>query len=233
MRAVNLIPGDYGRHSAGASVGRLGAAHALIGLLVLALAVVLLYVFTGNTISQRRAELVTLHQQVAQARSQAGSLTDYAKFEQLAQKRADTVRELAAARFDWASALSDLAKVMPANASLQSLSATVAPNVSAAGSSSSSSSGVRADIDAPAFVLAGCTSSQDDVAQLMSRLRLINNVTRVTLDSSAAGNGQGGVSSVSGGGGCSADGPSFNIVVFFSPLSAAATSLLSTSGGTP
>jgi Tfp pilus assembly protein PilN len=129
------------------------------------------------------------------------------------------VRELASSRFDWHTALEDLSKVVPTNTVLQSLSATVSPTTSAAGGSSGAAGGIRGAIDSPAFDMTGCTANQDEVAQLMSRLRLINGVTRVTLGQS--------VKSASGAGSSStstpstrtcAGGPSFDMVVFFQPM---------------
>jgi hypothetical protein len=93
---------------------------------------------------------------------------------------------------------------------------------------------VRADLSAPAFELKGCTSSQDDVARLMSRLRLINDVSRVTLEDSAKqASGQSGTSvGTSTTGGCKAGSPTFDMVVFFQPLSTGVGTVGATTGGT-
>jgi Tfp pilus assembly protein PilN len=216
MKAVNLIPRDARRSGVGPSFGKLGASHFLIALLVIALGFTTVYVLASNTVSKRQSQLAGLKQQYTRVKAQVARLNTYTDFEQLAQKRQATVREIAASRFDWHSALSDLSKVVPANTSLQSLVATTSPTVSGGGSGSSSSA-VRGDISAPAFELKGCTGTQDEVAQLMSRLRVINGVTRVTLeDSATSGSGSTGVSSSSSGG-CTANGPTFDMVVFFQP----------------
>jgi hypothetical protein len=74
----------------------------------------------------------------------------------------------------------------------------------------------------PALELTGCTKSQDDVARLMSRLRLINGVTRVTLGDAQKQNGAAGATAGTGGAsgsqGCPANAPTFDLVVFFKPL---------------
>ncbi len=143
------------------------------------------------------------------------------------------MRQLAATRFDWYDALSDLAKVVPANTSLQSLFASVAPGTGTGASTGSGAgtggsgiaSSLRSAISAPAFELVGCTATQDDVARLMSRLRLINGVTRVTLGDSQKPDTAQPATSVSGSGssaGCQANAPTFNLVVFFQPLPGAA-----------
>jgi Tfp pilus assembly protein PilN len=194
-------------------------------LLAIAVLFVTVYVTTSNTISDRQTKLATLQTQVAQVRTEAASLSHYVSFEQLAKQRVATVRQIVASRFDWQAALSSLSKVVPANTSLQSLLATVAPGASVSGAGGSTG-GLRAAINVPAFELKGCTHTQDDVASLMSRLRLINGVTRVTLsDSQKAAGAQPGAtvtstssSGASSAGGCPATGPSFDLVIFFSPL---------------
>jgi Tfp pilus assembly protein PilN len=226
MRAVNLIPGDA--RSAGGmrlSLG-LGPGTTVIGVLGAAVLFVSVYVLTSNTISDRQAKLATLQSQVTQVQAQASRLANYAAFVKLAQARVDTVRQIASSRFDWHAALADLSKVIPANASFQSLTGTVAPGagVSGAGGTASSSS-LRGDIAAPAFEMQGCTQTQDDVARLMSRLRLINGVQRVTLASSVKQDGDqtGAAVTTSGSGaaaGCGKNAPTFDLVVFFAPLPA-------------
>lgn len=213
MRAVNLIPREARRGGVTPSLGKLGAPHAVIGLLVVVLAFVTVYVLASNTVSSRKSQLASVQQQVSRMRAEVTNLQKYQQFEKLAQDRAQTVRQIAATRFDWHGALSNLSKVVPSNTSLQSLVATISPNTSGAGSGAGPAGSVRGDIDAPAFELKGCTASQDEVAQLMSRLRLIDGVTRVTLEDSTKPGGAN--SSAPTQGACS--GPTFDMVVFFNP----------------
>jgi hypothetical protein len=126
------------------------------------------------------------------------------------------VSGIAATRFPWHTALSDLAEVVPANTSFQTLSGTVAPGASAGGAGAGSGN-LRGAITTPALELSGCTASQDEVAQLMSRLRLIDGVTRVTLASSQRPNTSSS-NGASGTPGCVAGGANFDMVVFFQTL---------------
>ena len=173
--------------------------------------------------------------EVAQEQALAARLASYAKFAQLAQARAQTVRQIAATRFDWHGALSDLSKVVPANTSLQSLTASVSPTATVEGggiTGSGAGTGLRSDISSPALELTGCTKTQDDVARLMSRLRLINGVTRVTLGDSHKQDSAQAATAVSSGAGsptgssathdCGPNTPTFDLVVFFAPLPGAA-----------
>jgi Tfp pilus assembly protein PilN len=232
VKAVNLLPSGTSRvRGGGLSLGQLGPVHFVLAALAVVLAYVTVYVLTNNTISQRKSQIAALHQQLDQEQAVIARFNAYRQFEKLAQARDQTVRQIASSRFDWHGALSDLSKVMPANASLQGLLATVAPGASVSGPGGStggaslSTSGLRGAIAAPAFELRGCTATQDDVARLISRLRLIDGVQRVTLADStkaagqpAAGGANSTVGSAPGSGGCSGTGPAFDLVVFFQPI---------------
>lgn len=244
MRAVNLIPADSRGRSRGPSTGMQIPVFVLLGFLAAAVALVTVYVLTNNTITSRQATITSLKAQVAQEQAAANRLGEFSKFSQLAQTRIGTVRSIAAARFDWHTALVDLSKVVPSNTTLQSIVGTVVPGASAGGGSSSS---LRADVTAPAFELTGCTANQDDVARLMSRLRLIDGVTRVSFSNSQESNtatpSGGGASGGSGAQTCVANAPQFDLTVFFTPVVNAGpngvtavsgvTATSGTTGGTP
>ena len=221
MRAVNLIPDDSRRGWRGPVGGSGGSVYVLLGALAVALALVTLYVLTTNRISDQKAKVAGLQAQASQAQSAAARLAPYVEFAMLAQARTATVRGIASSRFDWHGALAGLSRVVPANTSLQSLVGTVVPGVTVGGAGGSATgASLRGDVSAPAFELTGCSDSQDDVARLVSRLRLIDGVTHVSLeDTQKSANGQSGASVSSGsGGGCPKGSPTFDMVVFFTPL---------------
>lgn len=221
MRAVNLIPADSrGRGgNRGPSTGMQVPVYALLAVLTAAVALVTVYVLTNNSIASRTATLSSLNAQVTQEQAAVARLGVFTKFSQLAQTRVGTVRSIAAARFDWHAALTDLSKVVPANTTLQSLVGTVVPGASPGGGGSGGTGQLRTAVSAPAFELTGCTRSQDDVARLISQLRLINGVTRVTFSNSQVSNT---ASAPAGPGGspqgCGANAPTFDLVVFFQPV---------------
>ena len=96
----------------------------------------------------------------------------------MAETRIQTVKDLAASRFDWEQALRDISRAIPADVTLTSIDGSIS---SGAGGSTS----VRSAIDVPAVELKGCTLGQKQVATLLSRLRSVDGVTRVTLTKSA------------------------------------------------
>jgi hypothetical protein len=74
--------------------------------------------------------------------------------------------------------------------------------------------------------MSGCTKTQDDVARLMSRLRLINGVTRVTLSDTQKQDAAQAAVAVAGATGagatnCGTGTPSFDLVIFFKPIAGA------------
>lgn len=231
MKAVNLLPEGSQRGGSGGTPISFGPGFIVLGVLGLVLVLVTVYVLTSNKISDRRAKLANVQQQLAQTQAQARELGPFATYARLAQARVATVRQIASSRFDWHAALADLSRVMPAGVALQSLTATVAPGVSVPGGSSSGGSGatstLRGDISAPAFEMHGCAGSHDAVAALMSRLRVMNGVQRVTLADSVKATGNSGTpattSTTPSASAITACGPhpaSFDLVLFFTPLPA-------------
>jgi Tfp pilus assembly protein PilN len=230
MRAVNLIPADSRGRSKGPSTGMQVPVYVLLGFLAAAVALVTVFVLTNNSISSKTAQLSNLKTQVAQEQAAASRLGEFSKFSSLAQTRIGTVKSIASARFDWHTALVSLSQVVPADTTLQSIVGTVVPGASSGGGGATSP--LRADVVAPAFDLTGCTANQDDVARLMSRLRLINGVTRVSFSDSQI-TGTAAASSSSSTQGCPGNAPTFDLTVFFTPIAnAGAQGVTSISGTT-
>jgi len=176
VRAVNLIPTDERR---GASRGaRPAGAYIVIAALAVLVVLVSLYAVAGKRVSDRRAELARVTQQADAAQARADALAPFARFATLSQKRVATVTSLAESRFDWAHVMHEVGRVIPADAWLTSLTGTVSPGVSLDGAGSQSGS-LRSALGGPAIEIIGCTTSQSNVARMMSRMRLIDGVTRV------------------------------------------------------
>ena len=138
----------------------------------------------------RRRRLRPLHQrgQGAQGQPRPGQrsrtrppssvppqLKPYADFQTLAQDRASTVQALASARFDWEQSLRDLSRALPVQR-LPQLAQGLRRRRRRRRLGPSQLDRLR-----PALELSGCTRSQPAVATLMSRLRNVQGVTRVSL----------------------------------------------------
>jgi Tfp pilus assembly protein PilN len=233
MRAVNLLPSDL-RGAAPAAPGARPerervegfGAYVVLGALALCVALLAVYVLATNTVKQKTADLAEVSAQADAAADAAAKLKPYADFEAMANARVQTVRDLAAARFDWEQALRDLSRAVPADVKLQSLNGDM--GLPGTGGSSNGDS-LRGSIKAPAISLGGCASSQQGVARLMARLRAVDGVTRVTLSKSEKGDDA--ASACSG-----PNPPSFSTVVFFersAALSAFASPAQDTASSSP
>lgn len=213
MRAVNLIPSEAGHGGRGGGTGP----WIVLGALGLLLAGVIAYVLTNNTLVERRAQFASLQTQAQAAQAQANAMRPYREFAALAQARVETVRQLGAARFDWHRAFAQLAQVIPGDVWLTSLLGTVTTGVSVDGAGSGDTSSVRAALPNPAIEVSGCTTGHDEVARLISRLRLMSGVVRVALADSTKDESSGGGSDCRYG---HSRFPQFGLVVFFEPLPA-------------
>jgi hypothetical protein len=101
--------------------------------------------------------------------------------------------------------------VIPDDVWLSSLNGTVAPGVSVSGGDSGGASDLRSAIPNPAIEISGCTVAHESVVRLISRLRLLRDVQRVSLADSSKNTG----------GDCQhghTNFPQFHLVVFFTPI---------------
>jgi Tfp pilus assembly protein PilN len=214
MRAVNLLTPDLrstpkGSASSGPSAvdapGGIGAI-ILLGALALCVAAIAGLVLSNNVVKDRKAQLAQVTAQNAATVAKAKTLKPYADFQTLAQDRLGTVQALASARFDWEQSLRDLSRAMPKEVYLSSLDGSVGGG--------SGGSSLRGSISSPAIELKGCTKSQPAVADLMSQLRNVEGVTRVSLANSdkdlGATAGAGTVNPCGKG-----NPPTFDVIVFF------------------
>jgi Tfp pilus assembly protein PilN len=189
MRAVNLLPSDLrgaapklARSARPEPVQGIGA-YVLLGALALCVAAFAGYVLTTNGIKQREADLEAVKQRTAAATAKAAALKPYADFQALAAARVETVRGLAAARFDWERALRDVSHAIPGDVKLSALNG----DMGLPGSTAASTGGgdaLRGSIQAPAISMTGCAPTQTGVARMMARIKGVDGVTRVSLSKS-------------------------------------------------
>ncbi len=233
MRAVNLIPTEQ-RSGQPVGAGRSqGGAYAVLGLVAGLALMAFLYGSAQHQIASRRSHAAALVAQAQQEQSAAERLAPYTSFIALRNQRVQDVQTLVDSRFDWAHVMHEFGRVLPIQASISSLSGTIGaasaaaapstPTSSTAATGSSVSSSTPPG-SVPSFTLAGCATSQSMVALTLERLRLIDGVKEVTLQSSTAATG-----STSTGGDCHA---SFSADVNFNPLPSAAAIASATKAST-
>jgi hypothetical protein len=239
MRAVNLIPAEARRGAAlgaGRSDGAVyGVMAVLGGLAVLAL----IYGIAQHQISSRRSQLASTAERTQRAQAEVAQLTPYTSFIALREQRVQAVSQLVDSRFDWAHAFHELGRVLPHDASISSLTGQIGstttgasasssstpstPSTSGTGSASATASAATVSSatppgSVPTFALTGCATSQAQVALTLERLRLIDGVSEVTLQSSTKAGSQSGGSSGASSAGCPSDSPAFSVAVSFDPI---------------
>jgi hypothetical protein len=244
MRAVNLIPSES-RSGSTPGVGRSGGgAYAVVGVLAGLAILAVLYGIAHHQVSSRRAQAASLTARAQSEQAEAAQLAPYTSFAALREQRTKAVSDLVDARFDWAHAFHELGRVLPGDATITSLDGTIAssassssgassaasaaaPSAAGAASSTTAASSTAAGTSSPAtsatppgsvptFSLSGCATSQQEVALTLQRLRLIDGVSEVTLQSSAKSSQGAGASGASGT--CEGTDPAFSVQITFAPL---------------
>lgn len=241
MRAVNLVPAEQ-RESGVSLVGRSnGAALAVVVLLVGLAVLAFMYGSAKHSESKSKAELTTVNAELANARAQIGRLAPYTNFIAMANQRIQAVSALVASRFDWSHAFHELGRVLPRDASLSSLQGAVGAETGSAASSGPGSATTSASPTSatppgstPTFALSGCAPTQSEVAETLQRLRLMDGVADVELQSSvksSSGGGPGAPSATGAAGGCAPGSTTFAAQVTFSGLPSALPAPPAASGG--
>ena len=233
MRAVNLIPADLRRASGSPGASGNGV-YVLLGVLGVALVLVAAWAMSARSVAQGEADLERVRAEADVAETRAGQLKPYAAFHEMRVDRVETVTSLSRSRFNWPFALREISRVLPDDVWLTQVVGTVAPGVQLEDSGGGAAVTLRNALASPAIELTGCTTSQEEVARYLARLRSIQGVTRVTLAQSEkvdvavkqSGGGGGGGAAAAGGNDCRQGNsaiPKFELVVFFEASTAASS----------
>jgi Tfp pilus assembly protein PilN len=174
VRAVNLMPAD----ARTARTTRRGApAYALLGALAALVVLASFWTVANRQAGDRRAQLDRVNAQSAADEARASAGAPYEEFARLAQDRVATVTALARSRFDWAHAMREISRLLPADVWLTEMGGT-------SGATPETPSPATSVAPFPAIKLDGCTRSQARVAQLMARMRAVDGVRDVMLSKS-------------------------------------------------
>ncbi len=174
MKAINLMPRDARKAESAGSGAAVYVLLAGLGALVVLAA---LWATAGKQIDERTAKLERVNAAIAVAEKRAAGSDAYVAFRDLAANRISTVTALSTTRFDWAHAMREVSRVLPADAWLTAMSGV-------SGASEAAPTPATTAAPSPVITLAGCTTSQAKVARLLARLRTIDGVRKVSLKSS-------------------------------------------------
>ncbi len=213
MRAVNLVPAEQ-RSGQPVGAGRSqGAAYAVLAIAGGLALMAFLYGQARHEVTSRRAQTASLTVKAQQAQAAVERLSPYTSFIAQREQRVQAVDALVDSRFDWAHALHEFGRVLPAQTSISTLTGTIGTSGASGSASAAGAAGSSTGGAVPSFTLAGCATSQSAVALTLERLRLIDGVKEVTLQSSTSGS-----AGSSASGGCSGRRATFSAMVTFDPL---------------
>jgi Tfp pilus assembly protein PilN len=182
MKAVNLVPREA-RRSSGAVSGLNVGTTAVFAVLGLGLALTVAFVILANGVTTRKDELSKLGAQSNATQQQVAKLKPYADLEALRESLLERVRSLAGGRYDWPTALSRIARALPADTTLTSFDGSKAA-AAAPAAAGAPASPTAAPASGPTVTLSGCTPSHVAVAGVIDRLRSVDGVAAVSLQSS-------------------------------------------------
>ncbi len=178
MKRINLLPPEQ-RVKASRERGLLWAILILVAVVV---ALGLVYVFTNQQVSDKQAELDDLMAQTAAVQQQIAALRPYAEIQATRTSMTETAKGIYDARVSWSTILQEISLVIPDNVRLQSLSAVVPPTM-LPGTAVAVPPGTVTGT--PDLTFAGTTYTHQDVADFMTRLGLIPQLSNIQLSASA------------------------------------------------
>ena len=206
MKRMNLLPPEL-RPREGK---RRGSAYIVVAVLGVSVAAVLAYGYVISGVRSDETDLASLKNEAQEAQALADSLSPYGEFADMKDRREQSVRMVADARFDYERLTRELTRILPKGVSVGHLDVAPAepdPEVVEAGADSATA---ESAVQPPAMTVSGCAPSQDVVADTLDRLRALTGATDVELGSSSQADSKAGgsgsqprlVSGTGTGGGC-------------------------------
>lgn len=178
MKRFNLLPPEQ-RVKASRNRGRL---YTVLGLGVLVLALGAVSFQQNAVLHTKEAELEELNAQVAAVQQQVAALAPYAEINKLRTSMTETATGIYAARIPWSSIIEEVSLVIPENVRLQQMvcavPASMLPGPKQPTKQANDAQGTT-DV-----TFTGVTYTHKDVAEFMTRLGLIPQLTNIQLASS-------------------------------------------------
>jgi Tfp pilus assembly protein PilN len=178
VKRINLLPPEQ-RVKASRERGLLWAILILVAVVA---ALGLVYLYFDQQVGDKQAELDDLTAQTAAVQQQIAALQPYAELQATRTSMSATAKGIYDARVSWSTILQEISLVIPDDVRLQSFSAVVPPTM-LPGTAVALPPGTPATTADVTF--AGTTYTHQDVADFMTRLGLIPQLTNVQLSASA------------------------------------------------
>ena len=178
MKRIDLLPPEQ-RVKASRERGLLWAILILVAVVV---ALGLVYVWQNSQVTDKQAQLDQLTAEVAVVQQQMLALAPYAAIQTTRTAMTQTARGIYDSRVPWATILQQISLVIPENVRLQSLTGTV-PATMLPGPATPPVAGTVGAVT-PDITFTGTSYTHKDVAEFMTRLGLIPQLSNVQLASS-------------------------------------------------
>lgn len=178
MKRINLLPPAQ-RVKASRERGLLWA---ILLLVVVVVVLGLAYMWQSRQVGDKQAELDDLTAQTAAVQQQIASLKPYADIQATRTAMTSTAKGIYDARVSWSTVLQEISLVIPENVRLSALTGVV-PAVMLPGTAVALPAGTTSTT--PDVTFAGVTYTHQDVADFMTRLGLIPQLTNIQLTSSS------------------------------------------------
>jgi Tfp pilus assembly protein PilN len=178
VKRINLLPPEQ-RVRASRERGLLWAILILVAIVV---ALGLVYVWQNGQVSDKQAQLDQLSAETAAAQQQALGLRPYAEIQATRTAMTQTAKGIYDSRVPWSTILQEISLVIPENVRLQSLSCAVPATMLPGPAAPAAAAAAAATVD---ITFTGTTYAHKDVAEFMTRLGLIPQLSNIQLASSA------------------------------------------------
>ena len=184
MKRFNLLPPDE-RTKVSRDRGRV---YAVLGLVVIILGLGAVYFQQRSVLSSTEAELEQVNGELAVVQQEVAALQPYAAINALRTGMTQTAEEIYDSRIPFSNIMEEISLVIPENVRLQDVSCTV-PAPMLPGANQQATAAATTDASQPDITFSGETYSHKDVAEFMTRLGLIPQLTDIKLTSSTESTG--------------------------------------------
>jgi Tfp pilus assembly protein PilN len=179
MKRIDLLPPEQ-RVKASRERGLLWAILILVAIVV---ALGLVYVWQNNQVTDKQAELDQITAETTTVQQQALALRPYSEIQTTRTAMTETAKGIYDSRVSWATILQEISLVIPENVRLQNLTGTVPANM-LPGSAVPAAAGTPVAAATADITFTGTSYTHKDVAEFMTRLGLIPQLSNVQLASS-------------------------------------------------
>jgi Tfp pilus assembly protein PilN len=179
MKRINLLPPEE-RAKASRERGLTWAVIALVAIIAVLGAV---YFYEKNQVGDKEDEVARLEADIAAVQAQSAELQQYAALQSKRTEMTTTAKAIDDARVPWSTIFEEISLVIPENVRLQSLTCAVPAGMLPGGTPEEAAAGGELAAD---ITFTGQTYEHKDVAEFMTRLGLIPQLTNIQLASSTS-----------------------------------------------